>query len=84
MEKITLKSLLLLVVLGITACSSSDNNDVEKVPDKSAQALFVDARSALDNGLFQKAIQILSAIDSRFPFGPNFSSSSNRSYLRIL
>ena len=70
MEKITLKSLILLVVLGITACSSSENNDVEKVPDKSAQALFVDARAALDNGLFQKAIQILSAIDSRFPFGP--------------
>ena len=24
----------------------------------------------LDNGLYNKAIQILSAIDSRFPFGP--------------
>ena len=70
MEKLTIKSLLLLLILGITACSSSENNDIEKVPDKSAQALFVDARTALDNGLFQKAIQILSAIDSRYPFGP--------------
>jgi len=70
MEKLTFKTILLLLVLGITGCSSSENNDIDKVPDKSAQALFADARSALDNGLFQKAIQILSAIDSRFPFGP--------------
>ena len=42
---------------------------MEKVPDKSAQLLFADARSALDNGLYQKAIMLLSAIDSRFPYG---------------
>ena len=49
---------------------SSDNNEIDKVPDKSAQALFLDAREALDSSLYGKAIQILSAIDSRFPFGP--------------
>ncbi len=70
MEKMTLKTIFLMLALGIAGCSSSDESDIEKVPDKSAQALFVDARSALDNGLYQKAIQILSAIDSRFPFGP--------------
>jgi len=70
MEKLTIKSALLVLVLGITACSSSDENEIDKVPDKSAQALFVDARVALDSGLYQKAIQILSAIDSRFPYGP--------------
>lgn len=70
MEKLTLKVALIALILGVTGCSSSDEKDIDKVPDMSAQALFADARSALDNGLFQKAIQILSAIDSRFPFGP--------------
>jgi outer membrane protein assembly factor BamD len=69
MEKLTVKIIISLLVLSLTACSSSDN-ELEKVPDKSAQSLFTDARGALDNGLYQKAIQILGAIDSRFPFGP--------------
>jgi outer membrane protein assembly factor BamD len=69
MEKLTVKIILTVLALTLTGCSSSQD-DIEKVPDKSAQALFVDARAALDNGLYQKAIQILGAIDSRFPFGP--------------
>ncbi|TPH18170.1 outer membrane protein assembly factor BamD [Litorilituus lipolyticus] len=69
MEKLTIKIILTLLILSLTACSSIEKEE-EVVPDKSAQALFVDARSALDSGLYQKAIQILSAIDSRFPFGP--------------
>jgi outer membrane protein assembly factor BamD len=70
MQKLTIKMIILVLSLGLAACSSSDKTDIEKVPDKSAQALFVDAREALDTGLYQRAIQILSAIDSRFPFGP--------------
>lgn len=70
MEKVTFRTLCLVFLLAIAGCSSSSDNEVDKVPDKSAQALFTDARDALDNGLFQKAIQILSAIDSRFPYGP--------------
>jgi len=69
MEKLTLKAILLAATVALTGCSSSEI-EIEKVPDRSAQALFVDAREALDGGLYQKAIQILSAIDSRFPFGP--------------
>jgi len=69
MAKLTTKIILTVIALALTGCSSSEK-DLEVVPDKSAQALFVDARSALDNGLYQKAIQILGAIDSRFPFGP--------------
>ena len=53
----------------LAGCSSSEQ-ELEIVPDKSAQALFVDARTALDDGLYQKAILTLSTIDSRFPFGP--------------
>ncbi len=69
MEKLTVKIILTVLALALTGCSSSES-EIDKVPDKSAQALFVDARAALDNGLYQKAIQILGAIDSRFPFGP--------------
>ncbi len=57
-------------MLGLAGCSGTNEKEIEKVPDKSAQALFADARQSLDNGLYQKAIQILSAIDSRFPYGP--------------
>ncbi|MDN3653956.1 outer membrane protein assembly factor BamD [Thalassotalea ponticola] len=68
MNKFTLKIATLSLFLGLAGCSSSPK-DVEKVPDKSAQALYEDARSALNNGLYLKAIPILSAIDSRYPFG---------------
>ena len=71
MEKLTKKILFITLALLLAGCSSSNvESDIDKVPDKSAQALFADARTALDIGSFQKAIQILSAIDSRFPFGP--------------
>ncbi|WP_206485259.1 outer membrane protein assembly factor BamD [Thalassotalea sp. G2M2-11] len=70
MDKLTIKTLFLALILTIVGCSSSDDTEVDKVPDKSAQALFTDAREALDSGLYKKAIQILSAIDSRFPYGP--------------
>ncbi|WNC73355.1 outer membrane protein assembly factor BamD [Thalassotalea psychrophila] len=68
MNKFTLKIVTLSLFLTLAGCSSSPE-DIEKVPDKSAQALYLDARNALDNGLYQKAIPILSAIDSRYPFG---------------
>lgn len=70
MDKLIIKTIFSATLLALVGCSSSDEVEVDRVPDKSAQALFVDAREALDNGLYGKAIQILSAIDSRFPFGP--------------
>lgn len=66
-----IKVALLTLTLWLTGCSSSsDTNEIDLVPDKSAQALSADAREALDNGLYQRAILLLSAIDSRYPFGP--------------
>jgi len=70
MAKLTVNIILTVLALTLTGCSSNDEDDLEKVPDKSAQALFVDARVSLKNGSYSKAIQILGAIDSRFPFGP--------------
>jgi outer membrane protein assembly factor BamD len=69
MKKLTIKSMCLALAISIVGCSSSEN-EIDQVPDKSAQALFTDARQALDSGLYKKAIQLLSAIDSRFPYGP--------------
>lgn len=69
MEKLTIKIIFIALALVLAGCSSSVK-ELEKVPDKSAQALFEDARTALESGLYQKAIATLSAIDSRFPFGP--------------
>ena len=69
MQNLTMKIILVALAISLTACLSSEN-EMDQIPDKAAQSLFVDARTALDNGLYQKAIQILSAIDSRFPFGP--------------
>jgi outer membrane protein assembly factor BamD len=69
MEKLTTKIIFIALALVLAGCSSSVK-ELEKVPDKSAQALFEDARTSLESGLYQKAIATLSAIDSRFPFGP--------------
>ncbi|WMN60311.1 outer membrane protein assembly factor BamD [Pseudoalteromonas xiamenensis] len=58
-------------VLGLAACSSApDKEDIERVPNKSAQALYEDAKQTLDSGLYARAIELLSALDSRYPFGP--------------
>jgi len=70
MPKISIKVLLTALSLTLIGCSSSDKTNIDNVPNKSAQTLFSDARKALNEGLFQKAIQLLSAIDARFPFGP--------------
>lgn len=69
MENLTVKVLLIALTLGLSACSSTDETP-ENVPDKPAQSLFVDAREFLDKGMYQKAITVLSTIDSRFPYGP--------------
>ncbi|WP_371373295.1 outer membrane protein assembly factor BamD [Thalassotalea aquiviva] len=68
MNKFTLKTLSFTLFLSLMGCATSERG-IEKVPDESAQALYQSAKSALDNGLYQKAIPILSAIDSRYPFG---------------
>ncbi|MFC3034058.1 outer membrane protein assembly factor BamD [Pseudoalteromonas fenneropenaei] len=58
-------------VLGLAACSSApEQQDIERVPNKSAQALYEDAKQTLDSGLYARAIELLTALDSRFPFGP--------------
>jgi outer membrane protein assembly factor BamD len=58
-------------VLTLGACSSApEQEDIQRVPNRSAQALYEDAKQALDNGLYARSIELLSALDSRYPFGP--------------
>ncbi|MFY8349969.1 outer membrane protein assembly factor BamD [Pseudoalteromonas sp. SSM20] len=55
----------------LSACSSApDEEEIQRVPNKSAQALYQDAKETLDSGLYVRAVELLSAIDSRYPFGP--------------
>lgn len=67
MKNKTIKTLLILLSLSLTACSSTQDEVVEEKP---AASLFADAKKALDDGSYQRAITILSAIDARFPYGP--------------
>lgn len=53
----------------LTACTSSPD-ELERVPDRSAKAVYQEAKDALDSGLYNKAITSLSALESRYPFGP--------------
>ena len=45
-----------------------DQEDIQRVPNKSAQALYEDAKQTLDSGLYARAIELLSAIDSLLSF----------------
>ena len=60
-----------LAVSVLSACSSApDEEEIQRVPNKSPQALYQDAKDTLDSGLYVRAVELLSAIDSRYPFGP--------------
>lgn len=57
-------------VLLISGCSSSDMDEREMIANQGANALYNQAKQNMDVGNFSAAAQTLSAIDSRFPFGP--------------
>ncbi|WP_199609178.1 outer membrane protein assembly factor BamD [Flocculibacter collagenilyticus] len=68
---IKFRKLSILIMAGaLAACSSSSDEQIQKIPDRSAQALYQDAKETLEAGLHTKAIQLLTALNSRYPFGP--------------
>jgi outer membrane protein assembly factor BamD len=72
-NKIKLKNIILSSVLVVLAgCSSApEDEDVDLVlRSKSAQSLYEDAKEKMRLGNFNAATETLSALDSRFPFGP--------------
>ncbi|GAA4885763.1 outer membrane protein assembly factor BamD [Ferrimonas pelagia] len=70
MRKITGSILLALSsIFFLSACSSSGDDDQYQLNTRSPEALYNDARSAMEMGNFSKAADILEALDSRYPFG---------------
>lgn len=61
--------LISLLALTLSACAGKP-----KEPDVSstqtAQSLYQQAKEVLDKGLYNRAIELLSAVESRYPFGP--------------
>ncbi len=58
------------IAIVISGCSSKKNSK-PKVADKPPVALYQDASLALESANFEKASEILEALDSRYPFGPH-------------
>lgn len=60
----------ILLAALITACSSSPDDEELALANKGAEALYEDAKNAMKIGNYSNASAILSALDSRYPFGP--------------
>ncbi len=58
---------LLLSLVLMAGCSSSDK---PKVPDEPPEVLFQKAQQRLEKADYAKALELLEAMDSRYPFGP--------------
>ncbi len=59
-----------VALIGISGCSSSEDEQRELVANQGANALYNQAKKNMEIGNFSAAAATLSAIDSRFPFGP--------------
>lgn len=66
MSKVVLSAFLATT---IAACTSSPD-EIERVPDRSPQAQYTEAKNSLNNKMYNRAITILSGLESRYPFGP--------------
>jgi outer membrane protein assembly factor BamD len=64
------KTLIITTVLVMVGCSSSPDDEELVVASRGAQALYEDAKEKMKVGNFNAATATLSALDSRFPFGP--------------
>lgn len=67
-SKFRIPALVMISIL-LTACTSSPD-DVERLPDRSPQARYQEAKQHLNNNMFTRAITILTDLESRYPFGP--------------
>ncbi|MCY7297108.1 outer membrane protein assembly factor BamD [Alteromonas sp. a30] len=59
-----------LMASALSACSSSPDDEDIEVANKGAEALYEDAKTSMEIGNFNQAAATLSALDSRYPFGP--------------
>ncbi|MGQ8365041.1 outer membrane protein assembly factor BamD [Glaciecola sp. 1036] len=68
MKKV-LVATLCIAAFGLAGCTSSEEEERELVANQGASALYQQAKRNMDLGNFTAAAEILSTIDSRFPFG---------------
>ncbi|ROR34704.1 outer membrane protein assembly factor BamD [Inmirania thermothiophila] len=59
---------LLVAVLALAGCASLKSADPTR--DWSAQRFYEEARSALDAGDYERAIELYEKLEARYPFGP--------------
>jgi outer membrane protein assembly factor BamD len=72
-SKINLRNIIFSgVLVTVAGCSSApEDDDVDLVlRNRSAQSLYDDAKAKMRSGNYNVATETLSALDSRFPFGP--------------
>lgn len=67
-KKRSLATISLILALGLAGCSS--NPEKADIKITAPEIMYQQAQYALDLGNASKAIQILEALESRFPFGP--------------
>ncbi len=61
--------LISVLALLLSACAGKpEQPDVSNT--KTAQSLYQEAKAVLDSGLYNRAIELLTAVESRYPFGP--------------
>ena len=65
-----LAPVLLGAIISVAGCSSSDNEEKAVLANMGAQQLYDRAKQSMEVGNFSAAAQTLSALDSRYPFGP--------------
>ena len=65
-----LAPVLLGAVVSVAGCSSSNNEEKAVLANMGAQQLYDRAKESMEVGNFSAAAQTLSALDSRYPFGP--------------
>ena len=61
--------LISLLALTLSACAGKPK-EVDASTTQTAQTLYQQAKEVLDNGLYNRAIELLTAVESRYPFGP--------------
>ena len=70
MHTIVKKTAIILLIVLITACSSTDPAE-DSASRLSPDTLYSQARRSMDLGNYSKAVTTLETLDSRYPFGPH-------------
>lgn len=60
----------LCISAALSACAGNKSDEQLVNTNQTAQAAYNDAKDVLDSGLYTRAIELLKAMESRYPFGP--------------